>query len=163
MAALLYRALLVLLLWRPIKASPSVLVVGSVNADVIVPLSKMPALGETVVALTSEASGRTTAGGKGANQAVSCSRLGAAVAFACQLGSDANADMLERTLIADGVDLSLSRRSPKPSGMGIVLLLDGGAVSCIVIGGSNAAWPDDFKAEDILPPGSSFACVMVML
>lgn len=164
--SLLTALTLVLLLHpRPTLATSAsaVLVVGSVNADVIVPLRKMPAMGETVVALNTADSGKTLAGGKGANQAVSCSRLGAKVHFACQLGSDANAEMLERTLSENAVDLTLSRRSEKPSGMGIVLLNEGGAGSCIVVGGSNAAWPEDFRAADLLPANHKYACVMVIL
>lgn len=128
------------------SSSPAagILVVGSVNADVIVPLLKMPVVGETVVAKDTESTGQTIAGGKGANTAVTCARLGIPTKFACQFGSDSNAAMLERTLLDNAVDISLCQTvQGKPSGMGLVLLCQEGGSTCIVCSGSNGAWDAD--------------------
>ena len=87
---LLYYLIIILFLVYDVSSVPSsdksIVVVGSVNADVIIPIDSMPILGETVVALEKDNTGRTVAGGKGANQAVSCRRLGAVVSFFCQFG-----------------------------------------------------------------------------
>jgi ribokinase len=100
-----------------------------------------------VVARETEECGRTVPGGKGANQAVGCACLGAPAAFVCQLGADANGLMLEAALVANGVDISLCGRSSRPSGLGLVFLQgEGGGGSCVVVGGSNAAWPESFDA-----------------
>src|SRR5690349_18612974 len=61
-----------------------VLVVGSVNADLVVTVARRPGAGETV--LGSDLA--TFPGGKGANQAVAAARLGARVAFAGRVGTD---------------------------------------------------------------------------
>lgn len=143
--------------------SPSVVIVGSVNADIIVPLERAPALGETIVAKDTPdtIAGQTVAGGKGANQAVSCSRLGATCSFIGRFGSDANAAMLRRTLEANGVDVSLCTPSERPSGMGLVFLLPKGEVSCVVVGGSNADWPEDIDLEGLFE--GNVRCVMLQM
>jgi len=152
-------------------------VVGSVNADVIVPIQKMPSIGETIVAKdTAEMqAGITVAGGKGANQAVACSRLGVNTRFVCKFGGDANAAMLEKTLEADGVDISQCEKLyDKPSGLGLVLLQQGGTVSCIVCSGANGAWHEDKvqqqckqlfakEGEGALSQANNVACVLLQM
>ena len=140
-----------------------VLVVGSVNADVIIPIENMPILGETIVALEKESTGRTVAGGKGANQAVSCSRLGASVSFFCQFGNDSNGQMLENVLKENNVDTSLSVLSHKSSGLGLVFLHEHGDVSCVVVGGANAAWPENFDFEQTLKKNKGIACILLQM
>jgi len=132
-----------LLLWAGLVVSNAgrLLVAGSVNADVIVPLDKLPRSGETVVARDNlqVPAGTTVPGGKGANQAVAASRLGATTSFLCQFGNDGNADMLETALKAESLNLKHSKRVALPSGTGLVLLIDGGS-TCIVCSGSNGKW-----------------------
>ena len=73
------------------------IVVGSINVDLVVSAPRLPAPGETV-------GGGTYArhfGGKGANQAVAAARLGAAVTFVGAVGSDDMGDE-SRTDLADG-------------------------------------------------------------
>ena len=64
--------------------SPRVVVVGSINVDLVVAVARLPAAGETV------AGGRFAhhGGGKRANQAVAAARLGAAVSFVGAVGDD---------------------------------------------------------------------------
>lgn len=63
-------------------------------------------------------------GGKGANQAVAVARLAAGTGrtsrFVCQFGNDAHAAMMEKALVAEGVDVSASGHVDLPSGNGIV-------------------------------------------
>lgn len=141
-----------------------ILVIGSINADVIIPLDKFPDLGETVVTPDTPDSGKTIAGGKGANQAVSCRRLGVPTSFICQFGNDANAGMLENVLHENDIDVSLCQRADKPSGMGLVFLQSTGAVGgCVVLGGSNNAWPDIINTDSILNSDSNIACVLLQM
>jgi ribokinase len=87
-------------------APPSVLVVGSINVDIVVHAERLPARSETV------AGGRLerTGGGKGANQAVAAVRAGAAVALVGAVGDDElGADALAE-LRSEGVDVSAVRR-----------------------------------------------------
>ncbi|MEO6527737.1 MAG: PfkB family carbohydrate kinase, partial [Gemmatimonadaceae bacterium] len=62
-----------------------VVVVGSVNMDLVMPVPHMPRGGETVLG----GAFRSVCGGKGANQAVAAARAGAAVAFIGAIGDDA--------------------------------------------------------------------------
>lgn len=64
---------------------PKILVVGSINMDMICTAKKLPSNGETVSGMTFS----TAAGGKGANQAVQAARLGALVTMVGKVGADA--------------------------------------------------------------------------
>ena len=72
----------------------SLLVIGSINADLYVEVPRLPAPGETIAG--DDAAMRP--GGKGANQAVASARLGAETWFAGKLGSDAYAPPLRLAL-----------------------------------------------------------------
>ena len=107
-----------------------ILVVGSVNADIVVQVDRMPTAGETT--LSSDPQARVIPGGKGANQAVATARLAGAsqpVQFVCQLGNDGHAAMLEAALVGNGLDLSGAGRVDSPSGQGLVFLQPDGALS----------------------------------
>ena len=123
---------------------PSIVVVGSLNVDIIV-ASRPPELHETVVAVEPRA--RFAMGGKGANQAVAAARLVAGarpVKFVGVFGNDAHAVELEAELRANGVDISMSERAHDlPSGQGFVMLSPDGAASSVVIPGANSRWPTD--------------------
>lgn len=124
-------------------ASSSILVVGSINADVIIPLDRMPLWGETITAKDTDDTGKTLPGGKGANQAVACRTLDVHTSFLCKFGTDANAIMLKDKMSSQKVDISACLQSSKPSGLGIVLLQSTGAVSCIVASNANSDWKTD--------------------
>lgn len=117
----------------------AIMIIGSINADIIVPFynKRFPDIGETIVTNhDDDISGRVIPGGKGANQAVSCSRLGTKSYFICQFGDDYNAKILEDTMINNKVDLSHCEKVNKPSGLGLIFLQDQGSVSAIVVGGN---------------------------
>jgi len=62
-----------------------ILVIGSLNADLVVRASRFPSPGETIQGENLV----TIPGGKGANQAVAAARLGTHVAMVGRVGSDA--------------------------------------------------------------------------
>ena len=106
-----------------------ILVVGSVNADIVVQVDRMPTAGETT--LSSDPQARVIPGGKGANQAVAAARLAGPsqlVQFVCQLGNDGHASMLEAALVGNGLDLSGAGRVDSPSGRGLVFLQPDGTL-----------------------------------
>ncbi|MEG0779775.1 MAG: ribokinase [Oscillospiraceae bacterium] len=116
---------------------PKILVVGSLVMDLIATTGRAPASGETVIGRTF----RTAPGGKGANQAVQCARLGAEVTLVGQVGDDCfGRELLEATHAA-GVDVShVSRDSACASGVGHILVevTDRGAQNRItVVPGAN--------------------------
>lgn len=98
---------------------PRILVVGSFMMDLIASARRAPASGETVVG-TSFA---TAPGGKGANQAVQCARLGAQVTIVGRVGDDPFGRILLDTVREAGVDVSHVDIDPcEASGVGHILL-----------------------------------------
>ena len=79
---------------------PKILVVGSFMMDLIASTKRAPNSGETVVGLKFQ----TAPGGKGANQAVQCARLGAKVTMVGQVGDDAFGKIMRKSAAASGVD-----------------------------------------------------------
>src|SRR3954453_19498407 len=111
-----------------------VLVVGSVNADLVVTVARRPGAGETV--LGSDLA--TFPGGKGANQGVAAARLGARVAFAGRVGTDSFARFLRAGLDREGVDTRHLQAVPGPSGGALITVDPAGDNSIIVAPGANA-------------------------
>ncbi|MEO3946292.1 ribokinase [Gorillibacterium sp. CAU 1737] len=97
---------------------PRIAVVGSLNMDLVVTAPRMPQAGET---LTGE-SIHTISGGKGANQAVACARLGAQVDMIGAVGDDAFGRSLLSELEANGVSTeAVARLSNTPTGIASIL------------------------------------------
>src|ERR1700680_790431 len=88
------------------KPPPVILVFGSINVDVLVPVPVLPAPGETVLG----GDYALLPGGKGANQPLAARRAGAAVMMAGAVGDDAFAEIALANLRRDGVDLGLMRQ-----------------------------------------------------
>ena len=98
---------------------PKILVVGSFMMDLIASTSRAPKEGETVIGLNF----RTAPGGKGANQAVQCARLGADVAMAGRVGADSFGTILKNAVKDAGVDVSHVTVDPEESsGVGHITL-----------------------------------------
>ena len=112
-----------------------VIVVGSVNVDLVNRVARLPAPGETV-------SGGTFAqhhGGKGANQAVAARRLGTLVEFVGAVGADAYGDAATESLRAEGVGIAELRRRPAvPTGVALILVDAIGENIIAVAPGANA-------------------------
>lgn len=98
---------------------PRILVVGSFMMDLIASTSRAPKSGETVVGMKFQ----TAPGGKGANQAVQCARLGAQVTMVGQVGGDAFGKLMTDTAAAAGVDVShVTVDENESSGVGHITL-----------------------------------------
>jgi ribokinase len=113
---------------------PRITVVGSVNLDLVVRCARLPKPGETV----SGASLSRYPGGKGANQAVACARLGADVTLVAAVGRDAFRDEALATLRAEGVTLDL-RESDEPTGVALIQVDDAGETTITVVPGANGS------------------------
>lgn len=114
--------------------SPGIVVVGSINADLVITLERHPQPGETVL-------GRSMTvlpGGKGANQAVAAALLGADVAMVGAVGTDAHAGVALSALAAAGADLRAVRRTDGGTGVAVVQVSDDGENSIVVLPGANA-------------------------
>jgi ribokinase len=125
-----------------VSSSPSITVVGSVNLDLVARVERLPRPGETVTGATFA----RVKGGKGANQAVACARLGAEVTLVCSVGTDVFADEAlpqeERlTLVAARVEA--------PTGVALILVDAGGENQIAVAPGANAELRDfELPASD---------------
>lgn len=135
-------------------APGSVLVVGSVNADLVIGVDRRPAAGETV--LGSDLA--TYPGGKGANQAVAAARLGAQAALVGRVGSDSFGGFLRSVLADEGVGTRHLMTEPGPCGVALITVGPDGDNSIIVSPGANgrltaadveAAWPS-FETASIV-------------
>ncbi len=102
-----------------IKSNPPesvVVVVGSLNTDFVLTLDTFPASGESVLGKTFE----QAPGGKGLNQAVAASRLGAQVAMIGAVGSDQFGHGLIQTLTEEGIKSLVSQVPDISTGMAII-------------------------------------------
>jgi ribokinase len=120
-----------------------ILVVGSANMDLIAPVARLPAPGETM--LTDDI--RLAGGGKGANAAVAASRLGARVRFIGAVGDDAFGETIRANLERNRIDCALLARLEGGSGTAVILLdRDSGENSILVGPGANARF--ELPAEE---------------
>lgn len=116
-------------------------VVGSVNVDLVVRASTLPAPGETVLARELQ----RIPGGKGANQAVALSRLGATTSLIGCVGDDVDGQWSRAQLEKAGVDTSSLVAVPGvPTGIAIVGVSDSGENLIMVVPGANLSEADIF-------------------
>ncbi|CAM3726806.1 ribokinase [Tsukamurella strandjordii] len=112
----------------------SVVVVGSINLDVVTVCDRFPQPGETITGV-SVSFGQ---GGKGANQARSAARAGARTVFVGAVGDDDAAETVLGSLTAAGVDVSPVRRVPGSTGFANVTVDGTGENHIIVVPAANA-------------------------
>ncbi len=112
---------------------PRITVVGSVNLDLVTRCEVLPRPGETVSGATLE----RFPGGKGANQAVACARLGARVRMVAAVGRDAFAEEALAGLREAGVDLDLHVEDD-PTGIALITVDADGETTIVVSSGANA-------------------------
>ncbi|WP_348944969.1 ribokinase [Chitinibacter sp. FCG-7] len=125
-----------------------VLVVGSINMDLVAQVGHYPRLGETLLG-----SGFTTHhGGKGANQAVAAARLGAQVSMIGRVGDDAFGQQLTAGLIAEGIDTRWIQTSTGIASGIAMITLAGSDNAIIVVPGANAM----LSPADILAAEAAF-------
>lgn len=126
-----------------------ILVIGSLNVDMVVNVPHMPVAGETILAGNME----LVPGGKGANQAYAAGRLGAQVTMFGAVGDDSYSDIEKKSLASVGVDTShLLVRKEKSTGLAWISVNSEGDNSIVVIQGANATLTEsDIAAhEDLL-------------
>lgn len=113
----------------------SIIIIGSLNMDLIVRTPRIPAPGETILGSTFS----TAPGGKGANQAVAAAKLGGPVKLVGRLGADDFGKQLRSQLGAVGVDTQFVVQDLKAAtGVALISVDDNGQNSIIVAPGANA-------------------------
>ena len=117
--------------------SDHIVVVGSLNQDLVLGLRRFPDLGETVTGRSL----RTFCGGKGANQAFAAAKLGGRVSMVGQIGADAAGDAQLQSLRAVGVNVEhIVRIKNESTGMAVIAVEDGGENRIIVVPGANGSF-----------------------
>lgn len=113
---------------------PEVVVIGSVNLDLVATVARLPTPGETVTG----AELNRFPGGKGANQALAARRLGAEVKLLACVGGDATADEALALLREGGVDLDGCRvDADYPTGTALIAVAPSGENHIVVAPGAN--------------------------
>lgn len=125
-----------------------IVVIGSSNTDMVMQVRDFPRPGETIMGCGF----MQNQGGKGANQAVACARLGTDTSFVGKLGDDALAQNTISLLRREGIDVShLTQTSEAPSGTAFIMVDSRGENSIIVNSGANAClMPADIDAASSL-------------
>lgn len=136
-----------------------IVVVGSINMDLVVRAPRHPQPGETILG----ADFQTFPGGKGANQAVAAARQGKHVKMIGRVGDDSFGSSLLATMQENGVDTGLVRRTDGvASGVALITVSETGQNNIVVVPGAN--WrltPDDIIASQSAFEGA--AAVLLQL
>jgi ribokinase len=118
----------------------SLIVVGSINRDIVVEAERFPLAGETVI-------GNNVSefdGGKGANQALGIARLGAPVILLGHVGEDTYGSQLKDALQKSGVQTEWIETVPGPSGTALITHTTNGENNIVVVAGANALVSPDY-------------------
>lgn len=122
-----------------------ILVIGSLNIDMVMRVDHMPAAGETILCDGM----KLVAGGKGANQACAAGRLGTDVTMLGAIGNDSHGEMQRDSLQRSGVDVSgLITKESVSTGTAFITVNKEGNNSIVVVQGANAQFtPEDIEAH----------------
>lgn len=113
--------------------TPRIAVVGSINADLVVQMPKLPGRGETV----SSAEPAWFPGGKGANQAVAAARMGGNVSMFGAIGADEPGQMCLSALKLSGVNVDAVKKVSSPTSTALVMVEHSGENQIVVADGAN--------------------------
>jgi ribokinase len=124
-----------------------VVIVGSLNMDLVTRAPRLPRAGETLAGQSFV----TVPGGKGANQAVAAARLGASVAMIGCVGDDAYGDQLRTALLAEGIDCqAVTAIASESTGVALIVVDDSSQNAIVIVAGGNghvsASVVDSFDA-----------------
>jgi len=129
----------------------TIVVFGSINMDLVARVPRLPAAGETLRGIDFF----TAPGGKGANQAAACARLGAQTYMIGRLGEDVFGSSLRESLEKTGVDVTQVMTAPGPSGVALIHVDADGENSIVIIPGANGQVSvDDLERLDTVLDGA---------
>jgi ribokinase len=126
-----------------------IVVIGSINTDMVVRSSQLPFPGQTLMGHSFQ----TTGGGKGANQAVAAARLGAEVSLIARIGDDAFGKMSIENFKKENINIeNIYTDRDAPSGVAFIVVDDKGENIIVVAPGANATLneKDIQDAEDVI-------------
>lgn len=112
-----------------------IVVIGSVNTDMVVRVARIPSPGETVTGGTF----LRADGGKGANQAVAAARAGANVTFVARVGADELGEAALAGLSSEGIDVGhVGQDLDQATGVALIMVDEAGENAIAVAPGANA-------------------------
>jgi ribokinase len=127
-----------------LSAQKPIIVVGSINTDLVAVTKRIPAAGETVIGSDFQ----IHPGGKGANQAVAVARLGYPVRLIGRLGNDTFGAELRTHLEKAGVEITGVSTSDGVSGVAVIVVSGKGENSIVLTPGANfKVTPEDIDAN----------------
>ena len=135
----------------------NVVVVGSLNMDLVTRTKRLPSPGETIFGQSLA----TVHGGKGANQAVAAARLGAQVAMVGCVGSDVYGEQLRAGLLAEQIDCRGVRATEQGASGVALIVVDAHSQNTIVVvpGANGALSPRDISAcDDLMQKAKVVVC-----
>ena len=136
--------------------TPNILVVGSINMDLVVRAPQLPAPGQTVLGQGFV----TSPGGKGANQAVAVARLGGRCTMVGRVGQDRFGEELLAGLKAEGIDCeNVTATGEAATGVAVIVVDSRGENAIVVAGGANLT----LSPDDIFPLADAFEQADVVL
>jgi ribokinase len=122
----------------------SIVVLGSINMDLVARVNQFPRPGETITGRAFN----TAPGGKGANQAVACARLGAMTRMIGRVGSDYFGKVLKDHLANEGIDVSgVLEDQANHSGVAMIMVNQQAENNIIIIPGPNGSVGNDDLAR----------------
>jgi len=125
------------------ESGKPIVVVGSINIDMVASTERIPLAGETV----SGHDFQLIPGGKGANQAVAVARLGYPVQMVGKVGSDIFGTQMLENLAHEGVDTAAVGKAPGSSGVAMIAVAADGENSIMVVPGANALVSPEYLEE----------------
>ncbi len=133
-----------------------VVVVGSLNMDLVTRAPRLPRGGETLIG----ESFCTIPGGKGANQAVAAARLGAKVSMVGCVGSDAYGQQLRGALLAEGIDCQSVSVVAGSSGVALIVVDDNSQNALVIVAGANGVLTPDVldRFDEVLRGADVIIC-----
>ncbi len=129
-------------------------ILGSVNADLLFKVEKLPAPGETVLC----PSYAMAPGGKGSNQAAAAAKAGAATRFVGHLGDDAYGPVVRNLLVEAGIDTSGLASSDRPTAIAVIGVDAKGENAIIVASGANLDTHAGQVEDALLGPSTTLLC-----
>ncbi|MFD0672455.1 ribokinase [Cohnella sp. GCM10027633] len=123
----------------------NIVVVGSINMDIVNEVKKHPLPGETIHGLST----KYYPGGKGANQAVAAARSGGTTMMVGAVGEDAFSSELIASLADSGVNAEQVSRVPGNSGIAFITVDESGENSIILSAGANRQVRLDDRVESL--------------
>ncbi|WP_422484708.1 ribokinase [Gudongella sp. DL1XJH-153] len=133
-----------------------VIVVGSLNMDLVIRAPKIPRPGETILG----SDFKQVSGGKGANQADAAAKLGTETIMLGAVGNDSMGKRLKDSLERDGVNVQMVlEKDDSPTGVAAIVVEDSGNNAITVAPGANSG----FSSKDLLQMENAFKGADVML